>query len=58
VSLDGRDVRIVKGLQHLGEPAGLQNDVLIDLTDDRMNGFADAGIDRGRGPAALAVDQP
>ena len=47
VPLRGRNLRIGERLEQFPQPAALKDDVLVHLTDDRMNGFPDACIDCG-----------
>ena len=57
VALSGGDRGIVERLDELGEPASIEDDVLIDLADDRVARLPDAGVDRGGDAAARPVDE-
>src|SRR5262249_53004866 len=55
-SLRGSDVRIFELQGQRVEPARLQDDVLIDLRDERKTRRADSCVDGRRGAAPLAGD--
>ena len=58
LTLRGSNVRIGETrCRSAREPAALDDDVLIDLADDRVRCLANAGVDGRRGAAARAVDQ-
>ena len=58
VALRGGHFRISEWDKKCREPAPLQDDVLIDLADDRVCGLANRRVDRRRGAAAVAAQQP
>ena len=58
VSLRRRNLGIREGLRQFSKPASTENNVLIDLTDDRMKRVPDSLVDRRGGPVPWTMQEP